>query len=158
MNIIVNSIPNDEIKLRKGFTGADWWWEKQWQCNYCYLHVRKPDVNNEPCPRCGGEKFVEQDILEVRVASELTDWRERMALAVHEVCEALMCRYNGVTVAQVDEFDAKFKGENEIDINAGDEPDAPYRLEHTYATAIERVLTGVMGVDWKGYDTRLGKL
>lgn len=125
-DIIVKTVPNEEIKLRKGFTGADWWWE--------------------------GET------LQVRVAAELTDWRERAALIVHEVAEAIMCKHNGVTVAQVDEFDSKFKGDNEIDINVGDEPDAPYRLEHTYATAIERVLTGVLGVDWKGYDERLGKL
>jgi hypothetical protein len=125
-NIIVKTVPNDEIKIRKGFTGADWWWEG--------------------------------DTLQVRVAAELEDWRERGALIVHEVSEAIMCKYNGVTVQQVDEFDAKFKGENEIDINAGDEPYAPYRVEHTFATAIERILTGVLHVDWKGYDERLGKI
>ena len=127
MNIHILSVTNEEIKVRKGFTGADWWWD---------------DAGD----------------LQVRVASELEDWRERLALAMHEVAEALMCKYNGVTVAQVDEFDSKFKDGNEIDVNAGDESDAPYRLEHTYATAIERVLTGVLGVDWKAYDTRLGKL
>ena len=127
MNIHILTIPNEDIKLRHGFTGADWWWD-------------------------------EAGDLQVRVAAEMEHWREAMALAVHETVEALMCKHNGVTVAHVDEFDAKFKGENEIDVNAGDESDAPYRLEHTYATAIERVLTGVLGVDWKEYDTRLGKL
>lgn len=127
MNIHILSVPNEDIKLRKGFTGADWWWD-------------------------------EAGDLQVRVATELEDWRERMALAMHEAAEALMCKHNGVTVAQVDVFDEKFKGDNEIDVNAGDEPDSPYRLEHTYATAIERILTGVLGVDWKSYDTRLGKL
>lgn len=127
MNIHILTVTNEEIKVRKGFTGADWWWD---------------DAGD----------------LQVRVASELEDWRERMALAIHEASEALMCKHNGVTVEQVDVFDAKFKGENEIDVNAGDEPEAPYRLEHTYATAIERVLTGVLGVDWKSYDIRLGKL
>lgn len=127
MNIHILSVPNEDIKIRKGFTGADWWWD-------------------------------EAGDLQVRVATELEDWRERMALAMHEAAEALMCKHNGVTVSQVDVFDAKFKGDNEIDVNAGDEPDAPYRLEHTYATAIERILTGVLGVDWKSYDTRLGKL
>jgi hypothetical protein len=125
-NIIVKTVPNEEIKIRHGFTGADWWWEG--------------------------------DTLQVRVAAELTDWRERAALIVHEVAEAIMCNYNGVTVEQVDKFDEKFKGDNEIDINAGDEPDSPYKLEHTYATAIERILTGVLEVDWKIYDQNLGKL
>jgi hypothetical protein len=127
MNIHILTVPNEEIKVRKGFTGADWWWD---------------DAGD----------------LQVRVAAELTDWREAMALAMHESAEALMCKHNGVTVGQVDEFDAKFKDGHEIDVNAGDESDSPYKLEHTYATAIERVLTGVLGVDWKEYDTRLGKL
>lgn len=127
MNINIRTVPNSEIMLRKGFTGADWWWD-------------------------------ERDVLQVRIAAELPDWRERAALAIHEASEALMCRYQGVTVDQVDEFDAKFKRENEYDINAGDEPGAPYRLAHTYATAIERILTGVMDVDWYSYDRRLEKI
>jgi hypothetical protein len=126
-NIHILTVSNEEIKKRKGFTGADWWWD-------------------------------DEDTLQIRVAAELEDWRERAALMLHEAFEALLCKHNGVTVAQVDEFDAKFKGENEIDVNAGDESDAPYRLEHTYATAIERVFTGAAGVDWKAYDTRLGLL
>ena len=127
MNIHILTVPNEQIKERHGFTGADWWFDAK------------------------GD-------LQVRVAAELEDWREAMALAMHEAAEALMCKHNGVTVAQVDIFDERFKGDNEIDVNAGDESDAPYRLEHTYATAIERILTGVLGVDWKAYDTRLGKL
>jgi len=127
MNIHILTVPNEEIKNRMGFTGADWW-------------------------------FNDNGDLEVRVAAELKDWREAMSLAIHEAVEALMCKHNGVTVDQVDEFDSKFKDDNEIDVNAGDESDAPYRLEHTYATAVERIMTGVLGVDWKEYDTRLGKL
>lgn len=127
MNINIKTVSNEVISVRKGFTGADWWWTPE------------------------GD-------LEVRVAEELEDWRERMALAIHEAAEALMCRHLGVTVAMVDEFDSKFKRENEYDINAGDDPDAPYRLPHTYATAIERILTGVLGVDWYSYDRRLEKL
>ena len=127
MDIIIKTVPNEEIKRRKGFTGADWWWDL--------------DGN-----------------LQVRVAAELEDWRERGALALHEAAEALMCRHNGVTVAMVDAFDAEFKGEHSVDVNAGDDPACPYRLEHTYATAIERVLTGALGVDWKPYDERLSAL
>jgi hypothetical protein len=127
MNINIQTIPNEEIKNRKGFTGADWW-------------------------------FDESGNLQVRVAAEIADWREAMALAMHEAAEALMCKHLGITVAQVDEFDAKFKGENILDVNAGDDPLCPYRVPHTYATAIERVMTGVLGVDWLPYDARLSKL
>ena len=127
MDILIKTVPNEEIKTRKGFTGADWWYDL--------------DGN-----------------LQIRVAAELADWREAMALAIHEATEALLCRHNGVTVAQVDAFDAEFKGEHIVDVNAGDDPECPYRLEHTYATAVERILTGALGVDWRPYDERLSKL
>lgn len=127
MNIIIKTVPNEEIKVRHGFTGADWWWDL--------------DGN-----------------LQIRVASELEDWREAMALAIHEASEALLCRHLGITVAQVDEFDSTFKGEHIVDVNAGDDPQCPYRVPHTYATAIERVLTGGLGVNWFNYDERLSKL
>lgn len=117
-------VSNEELKERRGFTGADWWWD-------------------------------DEDILQVRIALELPDWRERAALATHEISEAFMCRHLGITVAQVDEFDKEYQRTHAIDINAGDEPGAPYGLPHTYATAIERIMTGVMGVAWRPYDDRL---
>lgn len=124
MNIRVLSVPNEEIKTRRGFTGADWWWSGELD-------------------------------LEVRVASELEDWRERAALALHEVSEALMCKWLGITVEQVDEFDVKYQAEHEIDLNAGDTPGCPYEFPHTFATAIERIFTGVVGLHWQPYDDKL---
>jgi len=127
VNISIKIVPNKLIPARKGFTGADWWFDK--------------DGN-----------------LEVRVAHEVGDWREQTALAIHEAFEAALCKHMGITVEQVDAFDSKYQAEHAIDLNAGDEPDSPYRVPHTFATAIERVFTGVVGVDWKSYDERLSKL
>lgn len=127
MNITIKTVKNNQIKKRRGFTGADWWYTRRGN-------------------------------LEIRVAAELTDWREAMALAIHEATEALMCKHMGISQASVDEFDAAFQGENEIDVNAGDDPKAPYKIPHTYATAIERVLTGALEVDWLPYDQRLSDL
>lgn len=126
MNIHILTVPNSEIKKRKGFTGADWWWE-------------------------------EGDLM-IKVAAELTDWREAMALAMHEAFEALLCKHMDITVEQVDAFDSEFKGENVVDVNAGDDPQAPYKIPHTFATAAERIFTGAMGIDWKSYDERLSAL
>jgi hypothetical protein len=106
----------------------------------------------------GADWWWDGDNLEVRVALELEDWREAMALAVHEISEALICKYLGITVEEVDEFDSNFKGEHIVDVNAGDDPKAPYRIPHTFATAIERILTGVLEIDWLPYDERLSKL
>lgn len=127
MNINIKQVPNEEIKTRKGFTGADWWWN-------------------------------ENGDLEIRVASELEDWRESMSLAIHEAVEALICKKMGITIESVDEFDSHFKGEHIVDVNAGDDPKAPYKIPHTFATAAERILTGALEVDWLNYDKRLSDL
>lgn len=126
LNVIIKEIPNEDIKARMGFTGADWWIDE------------------------GG-------ILQIRIAIELPEL-ERHALALHEYSEALLCIHDGVTVAQVDEFDKKFKGEHIVDVNAGDDPLAPYARQHTFATAIERIFTGAVGLKWKPYEERLSKL
>lgn len=128
MDINIKMVPNKEIKKRKAFTGADWWF----------------DIEGN---------------LQVRVATELHDWRMQAALAMHEAAEALICRHMGITVESVDDFDARhMDDEKDPGFNSGDQPDAPYRLPHTYATAIERILTGVLGVDWKEYDEKLSAL
>lgn len=132
MKIFIETVANEEIKKRKGFGGADWWWEAD------------PDGNGEN--------------LQVRVAEELSE-REQMALAMHETAEALMCAHDGVTTEDVDAFDAlHLADEKDPAFNSGDQPDAPYREQHTFATAIERILTGYFGIDWKAYDEALSKL
>lgn len=100
--------------------------------------------------------FDEAGDLQVRICP-MSDWRYEMLLAIHETVEAIMCDHNGVTVAQVDKFDQEYDlaHPNQPDLNAGDDPQAPYRHEHCFATAIERILCGVLGVNWKEYDDEL---
>lgn len=102
----------------------------------------------------GADWWWEDENLQVRIA-KLGDWREEMCLAMHEVSEAIMCKHMKISHESVDVFDSKYQHENEIDLNAGDEPDAPYRIPHCYATAIERVMAGVLDIDWKSYDKKL---
>lgn len=85
----------------------------------------------------------------------MSDWRYEMLLAVHELTEAIMCKHNDVSQQSVDEFDKEYDKTHATDCNAGDDSAAPYKLEHCYATAIERILCGAMGVDWKHYDDEL---
>ena len=125
MNINIRTVPNEEIKLRKGFTGCDWWWDG--------------------------------DLLTVMVASELP-WEEAMVLAMHETSEAIICKKTGITHEMVDAYDRDFKDNNAVDVAAGDYPDAPYKIPHHFATAIERIMCGAMNVDWKPYDDRLSAL
>lgn len=81
-----------------------------------------------------------------------------MLLATHETVEAIMCRANGVTQKMVDDFDIPYAQTHEEDLDAGDEPDAPYQHEHCIATAIERVMCAEFRINWNEYDREVAKL
>jgi hypothetical protein len=100
--------------------------------------------------------FDDKGDLQVRI-SPMSDWRRETLLAIHECVEAVMCHHNGVTVKAVDEFDQKYYETHADDLDAGDEPDAPYRHEHCLATAIERILCAELGVIWSEYDRELAE-
>jgi len=92
--------------------------------------------------------------------SKLGDVRYEMLVAIHELVETLMCMNDGVDVADVDAFDKKFESERE-DGNCdepGDDPKAPYVLQHCVATAVERLLCAELGCDWKTYDAKVFSL
>jgi hypothetical protein len=100
--------------------------------------------------------FDDQGDLQVRV-SPMSDWRYEVALAFHEAFEACLCKNNGVTQKSVDDFDMAYDlaHPDQPDINAGDEPDAPYVREHNYATIVDRLFIGACGLFWKKYDDEL---
>jgi hypothetical protein len=94
--------------------------------------------------------------LQVRV-SPLSDWRREVLLGIHEAVEAVMCKHNGVAQASVDVFDQEYDKNHAFDLNAGDDPAAPYVREHCLATAIERILCAELDVNWLSYDTELAQ-
>jgi hypothetical protein len=100
--------------------------------------------------------FDDKGDLQVRV-SPMSDWRREVLLGIHEAVEAIMCRHNGVTQQQVDAFDLEYDKTHTFDVNAGDEPAAPYVREHCLATAIERILCAELDVNWLQYDTELAQ-
>ncbi len=77
-----------------------------------------------------------------------------LLLVHHEMDEAIICKKQGVTVAQVDEFDEEFERTrlpDDTESEPGDEPDAPYHFAHTTAEALERSLALALGVKWGDY-------
>jgi hypothetical protein len=111
---------------------------------------QRPEVN-------GADWFFDENAdLQVRV-SPMSDWRYETLLAIHEAVEAIMCKHNGVTVEAVDAFDQEYDKTHTFDVNAGDEPNAPYMREHCLATAIERILCAELDVNWAEYDRELAE-
>lgn len=103
--------------------------------------------------------FDEKGDLQVRV-SPMSDWRYEIALAFHEAFEAVLCKQNGVTQKQVDDFDMAYDlaHPNDPDLNAGDEADAPYSSEHNYSEIVDRLFIGACGLKWGPYMKELGEV
>ena len=90
--------------------------------------------------------------------SRMSDPRRAMGLAMHEAFEAAMCYFDGVTQQQVDEFDIPYAKTHAVDLEAGDEPDSPYAVQHCFATAVERIWIAHYGISFKEYDDEVSKL
>jgi hypothetical protein len=97
--------------------------------------------------------------LHIRV-SELDNWRFEACIAIHELVECVLCRYTGITEAEVDEFDKAFEANRDEDNTdePGDDSNAPYRTQHCIATGVERVVAALLNVDWSTYDEAVNAL
>lgn len=97
--------------------------------------------------------------LQVRVSST-EDWREAMAVGVHEVVEALCCIQDGVNPLRVDSFDIDYEQHRKAgdDSEPGDDPIAPYYSQHQTATNVEHILSTALGLHWDSYNEHLAEL
>ena len=112
---------------------------------------RKPGVT-------GADWWIDDNCdLQVRVAP-MGDWRYETCLALHEAIEAVLCHQAGVTHEQVDDYDIPYEATHPVKCNAGDEPDAPYRKQHGFATAAERMIAAELGVVWLDYESQVEAL
>jgi hypothetical protein len=98
-------------------------------------------------------------VLEIRV-SKMTDQRYSQMVAVHELVEVILCNQQGVTQEEVDEFDKAYEASRVEDNEGepGDEPNAPYRDQHCFATAVERMLCAALGISWVEYEQAINNL
>ena len=100
---------------------------------------------------------------------------------LHEIIEFFMCRLAGVRMAAIDKFDIEYEKHRPIDANGGrlrrdepqanhapcgcqfydvpgDDPHAPYYLQHQTATACEKLIAKALGVDWEAYNNAVESL
>lgn len=92
--------------------------------------------------------------------SDTGDWKYNMAIAVHELVEAIACKVDGVKEEEVTNFDIQFE-QNRAKGNKdepGDEPSAPYQREHSLASGIERTLAAFLKIPWKEYEKAVNSL
>jgi len=124
----------------------------------------------------GDYAMLPNGVLDV-VVSELGDARMEFLVGIHEAIEAGLMHFAGIPLQSSTDFDVLYEaarpdaegwhdstavaaflaiaGEDAplptVDSEPGDHPAAPYRKQHTLATAAERMLAAELGVDWHAY-------
>lgn len=74
--------------------------------------------------------------------------RMNVLLMVHELVEALLCRAEGITQREVDDFDT---GPGAQSTDPGTLPHAPYHKQHGRAEIIERLMADWLKIKWDDY-------
>ena len=107
-----------------------------------------------------GDWFYEPDGSLTINVSRMQDSRYELLVAIHELIEAALCEDRGITQDAVDQFDKDFEENRHSDNldEPGDDPRAPYRREHCFATGVERLLAAELEVAWKTYESFLDLL
>jgi hypothetical protein len=96
---------------------------------------------------------------EIRV-SRMKDQRYVFLVALHEMIEYELCKKNGISDNEVVAFDVNFEAERRqnmhpVEAEPGNDPRAPYRDEHDFATTIEMMVAQKLGVKWSAYEKTL---
>lgn len=96
---------------------------------------------------------------EIRV-SRMRDQRYVFLVALHEMIEYELCKKNGISDNEVVAFDVNFEAERRrnmhpVEAEPGNDPRAPYRDEHDFATMVERMVAQKLGVKWSAYEKAL---
>lgn len=94
--------------------------------------------------------------------SQMSDWRYEALVLIHELVEYILVRHYEIPIEKIDEFDRMFEKEREEGIHTneepGDDPRAPYREQHKFASQIERMVAVVLRVDWQDYEKTIDSL
>jgi hypothetical protein len=90
--------------------------------------------------------------------SDLGDEKMNCLIAIHELVEALLCRFHEpeITGKEVDEFD--FHASEAGIEEPGEDERAPYHNQHRIATRFEQFLCQELNVDWKEYEKKIDSL
>lgn len=126
------------------------------------INIKTIAHSEQRYPTVGDWQIDEQGNLEIRV-SDMGNPDYESLVALHELVEVLLCKKRGITTEQVDVFDKQFEADRAVGMHGpedepGDDPLAPYKKEHFFATNIEALMSSELGVDWKTYEEKINEL
>jgi hypothetical protein len=99
--------------------------------------------------------YDEEGNLQIRV-SNLNNWVFEAIVYVHELVEALLCKYRGITINEIDDFDMSPYGLSLEE--PGLDPKAPYFEQHAIALQVEELLYEPLGVYVDEFEDRMGEV
>ncbi len=96
-----------------------------------------------------GDWFYQDGVLHIQVLEDLSEMDKRL-IALHELCEAILCESVGITQQQVDDFDfANAEYAETYEVELGDMANSPYGKQHRQSMLIEHLMAQFLGI--KGY-------
>lgn len=100
-----------------------------------------------------GDWRISKYSLAVLVSLAIPNEASQLAVGIHELIEAFLCRANNITDGEVCTFDEQFEagreeGLHRQDEEPGDDPNCPYWEEHQAATFVERAVCAAIGLPW----------
>lgn len=109
-------------------------------------------------PTVGDWTFADNGQLHVTVSHTRDDFD--FLIGIHEAVEAWLCKKRGITDEDVTTFDVAFEKDRPAGDTRepGDDPAAPYRREHRFASSIERRIAVELGIDWIAYEKAVNAL
>lgn len=84
-------------------------------------------------------------------------------IGIHELVEQYLTRKRGIKEEDITAFDLDFENKRMRGLvgftdEPGDDPSAPYQNEHSFATAVERMVAAALGVKWADYEKAINNL
>lgn len=110
-------------------------------------------------PTCGDWFYEPNGTLQIKVSAEMGEDSASL-VAIHELIECILCKKHGVSQESVDEFDKAYEANRKEgdDSEPGDDPNAPYRREHFFATNVEALMCDQMGLNFQEHEARIRAL
>lgn len=125
------------------------------------ITIRTIPHREQRYPTCGDWQFVEPNHLLISV-SDMGNDDYAFLVGIHEAIEAwIAVKRSGPEVEKaLDAFDMAYEDARKDGdvIEPGDDAKCPVYLEHQVATGVERILAGLLGVDWNTYNGEVESL
>ena len=123
------------------------------------INIRVIPHTNQRYETCGDWYHDADGTTQIAVSS-LGNWKMEICVAIHELVECMLCRWAGIPQSEVDQFDMTYEAlrKDGDESEPGDDPLAPYHMQHCIATGIERILVAVFGINWKDYEAKINAL